>query len=320
MLAKPFLAKCSNRNLMPKSHPTSGSPEDWFADEFLEEHNLTGIAFDFFVNWRSNIPSITPIIWIKRILLPGFTYQQMIENVEQTLVEEFGTQHLKSLKSFAVNNDFTIQFIIIKDDLNWSDSASEILAVDFKLSEDDGFMFNHSLITIEHFKTMVRNNSGGAIQIGLKGLTYGSSHLECHLSGTDSVYPGDVDLIILDSKSKPLCILEFKKHTLSTSISSQQLSNYYPDPDGRKYNRLAILKEYLSKNNLNIPIFIIYYPTRADFIEGRLELLTGEAGNLSTRAASNFILPADNSNTEYSKIIEKLRKAMAYHYSPVTNT
>jgi len=315
MLTKPFLSKCGDRSSMPKSHPTSGSPEDWFSYEMLEPHSLSCITFDFFVNWSLTPNSITPAIWIKRILLPEFNYQHVIENLENILVEEFGSQQLKMLKSFGTNNDFKIQFIIFKDDLNWSNSASEIMIVDLLCSENDNLTFNHSVVTLDNFKATIRNNSGGAIQIGSKGLIYGTSNLECHLSGTNSLYPGDVDLIILNSESKPICVLEFKKHTLNTSISLQQISNYYPNPDGRKYNRLAILKDYLSENTPNIPMFIVYYPTNASFTEGKLELLKGEVGNLSTKAASNFLLPTDNSNSEYNKIIEKLIKAIAYHNS-----
>ena len=315
MLTKPFLAKCGDRSSMPKSHPSSGSPEEWLSDEMLAPHNLSGITFDFFVNWSATPNSITPVIWLKRILLPEFSYQQVLENLENILIEEFGSQQLRMLKSFGANNAFSIQFIIFNDNLNWSNSTSELLVVDLLCNNDANLSFIPSVVSIDNFKVSIRENSGGAIQIGSKGLIYGTSNLECHLSGTNSLYPGDVDLIILDSESKPLCILEFKKHTLNTSISLQQISNYYPYPDGRKYNRLAILKDYLSENTPNIPFFIVYYPTNSAFTEGRLELLKGAVGSLATKAASNFLLPTDNSTLEYNKIIEKLIKAIAYHNS-----
>lgn len=315
MLTKPFLAKCCDRNSLPKLHPTSGSPEDWFSNEILATHNLSGISFDFFVNWHLNPPSITPIIWVKRILSPDYNYQKVIENVDNTFVKEFGEKQLKVFESFAKNNHLKIQFIIFNDELDWSNADSDILVIDFKIVDNGQFIFGHSLITIDEFKNKIRNYSGGPVQIGAKGLIYGTSNLECYLSGTNSLYPGDADLILLDEKSRPICILEFKKHTLNTSILSQQLSNYYPKPDGRKYDRLAILKNYLSDYNANIPILNIYYPTRNHCKEGRLELLKGNAGNLYTNAASNFPLPGTRSNDEYNLIIEKVKKAIGYHHS-----
>ena len=86
MLTKPFLAKCGDRSSMPKSHPSSGSPEEWLSDEMLAPHNLSGITFDFFVNWSATPNSITPVIWLKRILLPEFSYQQVLENLENILI------------------------------------------------------------------------------------------------------------------------------------------------------------------------------------------------------------------------------------------
>ncbi|MEO6820255.1 MAG: hypothetical protein ABI266_01350 [Ginsengibacter sp.] len=315
MLKKPILAKCCDRNSMPKTHPTSGSPEDWFSKEILAKHNLSGISFDFFVNWHLNPPSITPIIWIKRILSSQYSYPQAIANIKNTLVKEFGEKQLEVLKAFAKNNHFKIQFIIFKDELYWKDRASEILIVNFKIDENEQFIFDTLLITMDEFETTIRNHSGGSVQIGSKGLIYGTSNLECYLSHTNSLYPGDADMIILDENCKSICILEFKKHTLNSSIESQQLANYYPDPDGRKYNRLAILKEYLKPYNANIPLLNIYYPTRSHFKEGRLELLKGSADNLSTKAASNFALPDIHSIDGFNSIIEKVKRAISYHHS-----
>ncbi|CAN5820608.1 hypothetical protein BH10BAC2_BH10BAC2_27230 [soil metagenome] len=317
MLTKPYLAKCADRNSMPKSHPTSGSPEEWLSNSMLSQINLTGISFDFFVDWNANPNAITPVIWIKRILLSQFSYQQLIQNLDEIIILEFGINYLNLLDAFARNNQFTVQFVIFRDDLDWAQNTSEILFVNLVNANANIISFTTNLISIDIVKNLIRQHSGGPIQIGAKGLIYGTSNLECHLSHTDSLYPGDVDLIILNNESKPLCILEFKKHTLNNSISLQRLSNYYPNPDGRKYNRLAILKDYLNETGLNVPIFIVYYPTNPAFTEGRLELLQGNIGNLSTKVASNFDLPVDNSNEEYIKIINKLVKAIEYHNSLV---
>lgn len=313
MLLKPILAKCNNRTSMPQSHPTSGTPEEWFSNEILLPFDLYGISFDFFVDWRKN--QLTPIIWIKRILNPEFTYTNVVEHLEEAIVKEFGQDFLTRLISFANIYKFQVQFIIFRDDFDWIKETSEILIVTLSTNKDNVFLYSSSIVSIEQFKELIQKYSGGPIQVGTKGLIYGTSRLECYLSGTDSLYPGDVDLVILNIENLPGGIIELKKHTLFTLISDQKLSNYYPTPDGRKYNRLSILKDYLSTGKNQVPFFVVYYPTNASFTEGRLELLKGKTGNLSTRFASNFALPKNNSPEEYSKIVAKLKKAIEYHYS-----
>lgn len=51
MFLSPYLAGCADRELMPKSHPKSGGPENWFSADALAHHNYYGLSFDFFVNW-----------------------------------------------------------------------------------------------------------------------------------------------------------------------------------------------------------------------------------------------------------------------------
>jgi len=115
MLSKPFLAMCSNRSSLPKSHPTSGSPELWFSNERLHENGLKGIAFDFFVDWGIIPNALTPIVWIKRFLQPQFTYAQLVQNIGIELKAEFGDSYLNSLKSFAIKYGLEVQIIIFRE-------------------------------------------------------------------------------------------------------------------------------------------------------------------------------------------------------------
>lgn len=298
MLSKPFLAKCSDRNLLPLAHPTSGSPESWFSDERLMPHGLRSIAFDFFVNWSTPLARLTPVIWIKRILEPHYTYDHVIQNIHDVLIHEFGSRYLNSLKSFAHTHNLQVQFIIFKDNLDWSVFTGEILLVSLAADNSCDLVFDHTLITVEHLKTLIKTHSGGPIKIGRKGLIYGTSNLECYLSRTDSLYPGDVDQIILDIENRPVCMLEFKKHTLSDPIENQRLSKYYPNPDGRKYDRLAVLRDHIG----NVPVFIFYYPTRAQFSKGKFEIIGGNIGNLLSTRSGYFDLPTNDSTEEIDKM------------------
>lgn len=311
MLTKPYLAKCSDRTSMPKEHPTSGSPEDWFSNSVLQRHGLIGLTFDFFVDWSKNPSSLKPVVWVKRSLSSPHTYNRLIEDLHKNLVMEFGIGFLTRLASFASNYQLLVQFVIYRDDFNWGDETSEILLVNL-LNSNNKILFDNRIISVRQLKDLIKQNSGGPIRVGSKGLIYGTSRLECFLSKTDSLYPGDADLVIIDAENKPKAILEFKKHTLQSPILNQALSNYYPYPDGRKYDRLAILQEYLSRSGEHVPLLVLYYPTNGAFKEGRVELLQGTIGKLSARAAGNFNLPIRGSLENYDSIVSKIKNAIAY--------
>ena len=52
MINKPVLARCDNREIKAKKHPSSGNPEEWLDNSYLVAHGLRGVSFDFFVNWE----------------------------------------------------------------------------------------------------------------------------------------------------------------------------------------------------------------------------------------------------------------------------
>lgn len=47
MLVKPYLALTTDRNKLPKSHPFSGAPEEWFINDILKQRSVFGVSFDF---------------------------------------------------------------------------------------------------------------------------------------------------------------------------------------------------------------------------------------------------------------------------------
>ncbi|WP_141202024.1 hypothetical protein [Sphingobacterium cellulitidis] len=118
-----------------------------------------------------------------------------------------------------------------------------------------------------------------------------------------------MDMLLLNQNAEPVAIFEFKKHTLSPDVSGQTLSNYYPSPDGRKYNSLAIFKEYFFNHlGLDIPIIIIFYLSNANGKFGRAEALTEGPGNLKVKAGGKFSLPVDTSHAEQQRILSLIPK------------
>jgi len=244
--------------------------------------------------------------------LPTYTYDEFIGKLDFEMEKEFGKDYLCRLGRFATGYDMQVQFIVFHDELDWANDRSELIIVSLSFKEGH-YSFSPQKYSLSEFKELIKSHSGGPVSIGSKGLIYGTSRLECSLSKTDSLYPGDADLLLLNEDNKAVCILEFKKHTLSSPISEQCFTNYYPRPDGRKYKRLALLRDYLaSKSNSRILFFVLYYPTQT-YIEQqwKLEIIEGNAFSLRATDSFTFELPADKSDNEYKKVIEKISQVIA---------
>ena len=108
----------------------------------------------------------------------------------------------------------------------------------------------------------IQNYSGGPVPIGEKGLTLGTSAVECFLSRTDAAYPGDADAVVVDENGLVRHVIEFKKHTLDAPIGEYLAQRYYPAPDGRKYRRLdALVSDLNSIQHTGSTLGILYYST-----------------------------------------------------------
>ena len=284
MLQKPFLARSDDRRVLPKTHPYAGAPEDWFSDAALDGTGLFGISFDFFVNWRTG--ALSPELWIKRIVAPAFqpwpcgdaaVWQQLLEQCD-------GAEPLRRLGAFAQRRGLRMTCQLFKESSQWTKQMPLVSAA----LDADGQVRRADVKPLSDLMAEIRALSGGPVQIGRKGLLYSTSTLEGYLSRTDALWPGDADLVLVDGQSVPQALLEFKKHTLETPMSAQGLSNYYPRPDGRKYDRLAILRDFLAPE---LPLVVVYYPTRTIHRTVVLERIEGSAGHLRGGARQEVPLP-----------------------------
>lgn len=312
MLLDPKLALCSDRTKYSKKNNLYGEPSEWFSNEKLATYQLSSLSFDFFVDWSKNPPEIKPIFWIKKILSNKFSYLDFLSDLEINIEKSFTSKDFCLFKSLLNTYECEIQLVIFNDEQDWRNPSSEIILIDIKITDRDILLYKSNIVAIENFKNLIKEYSGGSVKIGAKGLIYGTSYLECLLSKTDSLYPGDVDCILFDEEFQPVAIIEYKKHNLEENITSQNLGRYYPNPDGRKYDRLALLKFFLERSIHNIPLLCLYYPTDIKFSEGRLELIGGSFKNLQPIFASNFNLPHTDDIDCYGTLIFKIKKAIAY--------
>lgn len=306
MLLKPTLAYCNNRARPALIHPHSGEPDEWLEDTYLEPHGLVGFTFDFFVNWRTR--SISKRLWIKRIVEPSITpWPVLSQDLSSAIYQCDGEGKVKQLCEFAAKYDMSCHYFLFKESHDWENSPSPIVAASFGM---DGLVTDVREVELSVIMDRIQTHAGGPVPVGAKGLTLGLSTLECYLANDKkdegAAWPGDADLVLVDSNSMPHAIIEFKKHTPSDrrfSFDDQKLSNYYQrggnwSRDGRKYNRLAIFKDYLSGNGPPLPIIVVYYPVQESIEQVQLERVEGADQDLRT-TESEFV-PLPNVNNQES--------------------
>lgn len=299
MLTKPFLAKCDNRSIMPKSNSVTGAPEEWFDNAILEPLGYTGFSFDFFVDWSKSPSTITPMAWVKRLLskaLDEYSDDELITLLEASE----NAAYLKKFAEYCEKQGLTLQYLLFRD-IDWSKNPEPIGVITIT-NTPTGVSYAVERITLSDLQDRIRSYSGGAVRIGSKGLMYGTTTLECYLSQTDSLYPGDADLVIVDKDLNNIALLEFKKHNLDTPITDQKLSNYYPYPDGRKYDRLSILQSYLSPSP---KLITLYYPTKTNEI-AIVEEIVGNVGKLSVGKRGKIELPKAGQKETYTTFVSPI--------------
>lgn len=300
MLNKPVLARCDNRSVLVKQNPKAGAPEDWFTESLLSQQGYVGISFDFFVNWRNY--GLTREIWIKRVV--SSRYQPWPEHdviaVQRAIEKCDGTAIFTELAQFTLRYGLTLRYQLFKESPDWARQPAPIVTATI---DHTGRIAAVTGTPLSELMRQIQLLSGGPVNVGAKGLIYGTTTLECYLSHTKAAWPGDVDLIVTDEAGNALVILEFKKHTLDQPIEDQVLANYYPSPDGRKYDRLAILRDYLSPN---LPIVVVYYPTRPNARRLKLELVEGRRGALRSARTQLVDLPDKHDTAAHLRILETI--------------
>lgn len=258
MIIKPVLRTCLPDGDPPEKNAIAAEPEDWLTNDLLDKYQLKQINFDFFVDWSNN--KISPEFWVKRIadsepIIPTTA------NVQKLIYECDGEDYVINLAGF-VNG--SLKYKIFRESTAWARYSNNpelqpkpILDV---LINKSGKVTEIKKITLQTLMRQIRKFSGGTTKIGSKGMKIAFTDLECFLSKTDALWPGDADMILLNNSNEAIAILEFKKHTLNAKIEEHMFERYYPKPDGRKYNRLALLRDSIKES---IPIIMIYYPTKA---------------------------------------------------------
>ena len=295
MLNIPILALCNNRKVLAKKHPYSGEPEDWIADTYLEQHGLMRFTFDFFVHWATG--SIPNQLWIKRVVEESFDPWPITSSreISNAIYQCDNEEKVKNLCEFADRYDMSCHYFLFKESPHPRRPPAPIIEVTFN---ESGSVVDIQEVELSILIECIQQLRGGPASVGSKGLIYGSTSLECFLSKTSAIWPGDADLVLTDSSFTPHAIIEFKKHTLNSPISNQKLSNYYPKRDARKYDSLAFFRDHFNDSTSTLPIIVVYYAIKPFFRQVKLERVEGAAGDL--RATHSELVSLPNASDEHS--------------------
>lgn len=295
---EPLLSRCDGRNVLAKINPVIKEPQYHINNLLLNQLNCIGVSFDFFIDWKSCL--LNREFWIK---LP---YSGQLELGEELINILRKQNKFTDLIHFARANNISVSGVIFDDEQPWDDPKSLITIAQWPKDLFNKKGLNIYRISIDDLKNKIKEMSGGSIRIGKKGLIYGTSKLECYLSNTDALWPGDADLLIFEKNNfTPLALIEYKKHTQSSKIKfeDQSFTNYYPHPDKLKYDRLLYLSMQLHKNI--IPIFVIYYSTNKDECYLIIEKIgVDEFGCFCVQNRYQHYINLDNIKLSYLELIK----------------
>ena len=260
-------ALCSDRSQVTDDP----DPGRWLAADMLP----TGWAvysFHFFVDWQHE-PPVVGDTFLLTYLVDLQADEDPLSVSKKNVLKAFAGAGLdnrfEALRRVCANYGRKLVSVLLPEceitDLN-EDTPFWIVSN----GEDRQLEITRS--TVSGLKKSIQNHSGGPVHIGDKGLTYGTSAIECFLSRTDAAYPGDADAVVVDGNGQVRYVIEFKKHTLDTPIGEHLATRYYPKPDGRKYRRLHELVSMFEQSDHGaVSLVIFYYATKRPLI--RLQLV-----------------------------------------------
>ena len=244
----PVQARCADRSQVTRA-PRGGGPDDWWPRVWLEEGGYSRATFDFFVNWRDR--RLANVAWSK-VLASGASAVRVRQRDAQLVAPALdvvdGMTNRAAVRALGMAHSLRL----LPEPFRPADGVGVIEA------DRDPVM---AFMPLAALQDEIAGLSGGRFRIGRKGLTYGTSDVECYLSSTDTPWPGDVDAVIFDAETlAPVCVLEWKKHNpqYAGRIADNLFEHYYRQGDQRKWDRLAILAR-----TLDVPLGVVYFASDA---------------------------------------------------------
>lgn len=303
MLRKPILALTADRTRRAQFNPCCGDPEEWFDCSTFREHGLYAASFDFFVNWENN--SICDEVWIKRISDSERILEQNEEELLKLISDCDGAEKANRLYLFLKHQRMIQKYMLFRDvpEERWESGEERIVELDLSKFRGDSVSYYDA----EEIQGKIRELRRRPASIGNAGLIYSTSSLEGYLSKKPFFWPGDADTVLFDRDYNVAAVIEFKKHTASSSVAfeDQRIENYLRK-DILKYESLIMLRDRFQTD-----FYVLYYPVPADInymiierIDGGLASLTANPASFSAGARYELPLPAKNNSSQMRAFAE----------------
>lgn len=203
-------------------------------------------------------------------------YLTKCENTENWQVDcKDVIKEMNAINKWARGFGKECKILLLKEEPTTSDSTK------IWIIEDEGGTPSIEEKDVRWLKDHLKETNGGD-RLGTKGLIIGNSGVECFLSKSSQIFPGDADAVCILADI-PKAIIEYKSHTIDDEMENHLIERYYPTKDPRKYRSLWILA-----GDLHCDLFVVYInQTDKKIIIEKIELVTdlkirkkriGEAG------------------------------------------
>lgn len=269
-----FQARCDNRSAVTSP---SVNPLRWIERALTSD--MKSVSFHFFMNWNCNPVSVVGPLWLTRLVTASNAGELTAASDSSVLAAFHDSGYENELRDIAslANQLSTTAACVLLGEMETRSLGNESPAWLVTLNGESKPPCDIERITLAGLSQRIENIRRSSAALGRKGLTYGTSAIECWLSKTGNLYPGDCDCLIVKD-GRPAALLEMKKHTLTAPISNNLAEQYYPIPDGRKYDSLFALKRRIEQAFGNdLPFAVVYYATRFPAYRVQVLQLTGSS-------------------------------------------
>lgn len=264
-------------------------------------------TFHFFVNWKSRPPSVSDQFLLTRLLdiEPATAAADLKDDeVLNAFFESEAKPEFDALERVLSRYGKHLVAVILPE-IKVEEVSGETALWVIKTAENRQTQCLR--FSVSQLMRSIQNHSGGPVRIGEKGLTFGTSAIECYLSRTDAAFPGDADGVIVDEIGNITHVIEFKKHTLRGPIKDNLVDRYYPERDGRKFQRLSSLCRTIEAFSGNRAVLVvIYFATQHKSMRVQVISDIGERSIHFERDSGDFSVDGDDDHTIARKIADAI--------------
>lgn len=254
ILREPYLHKRID-NSVPSKNKIIGEPED----HFLFPHK---ICFHFGCQDGEEIKHA----W--KVLITDSDLRTCTnEDIVDAIYSHESPNKIYNDALFFEKHGLIYSIIIYNDSSNWPTENNLIYMIDCIPSNGKPNL-KVNMVNQKEFQAKLVNYFG--INRTNKPLIYATTEFEGYLSDISvpgcqrdnvTLFPGDCDLVVYNPNHETLCVVEFKKHTMSGygSIEYQSFLKYFYK-DRKKYEQIASITKRLG----NSYFYNIIYSTKPD--------------------------------------------------------